>query len=146
MYRQITSLAIKLHPGTPSRWPDWLRSTINALSDMGVPREHLLDFLSIVAEEMESADLLPPSKFVSNLICGFFSRASPHIVFLHFPHRIQMQTTLASAVPMVVQAISDCIKLPAMERSPQELNSALKCLQAWMTVLPAKYAVLPSVL
>ena len=32
---------------------------------MGVPREHLLDFLSIVAEEMESADLLPPSKFVS---------------------------------------------------------------------------------
>ena len=62
---QITSLAIKLHPGNPTRWPDWLRASINALSSMGVPREHMLDFLAIVAEEMESADLLPANKFVT---------------------------------------------------------------------------------
>ena len=34
---------------------------------MGVPREHLLDFLAIVAEEMESADLLPPNKLVLSM-------------------------------------------------------------------------------
>ncbi|TBU41864.1 ARM repeat-containing protein [Dichomitus squalens] len=112
LFVAITSLAIKLHPGNPSRWPDWLRSTINILSGMGVPPEHLLDFLSIVAEEMESADLLPPSK-------------------------AQMQATLASAEPMVVQAISTCIKTPELQRSSHELTSALKCLQAWMSVLPA---------
>ncbi|RPD63454.1 ARM repeat-containing protein [Lentinus tigrinus ALCF2SS1-6] len=108
----ITALAIKLHPGTPSRWPDWLRSCIGALSGMGVSREHILDFLAIVAEEMETADLLPP-------------------------HKAQMQTTLADAVPMVVQAISECIQAPSMQRSYNELNAALKCLQAWMTILPA---------
>ena len=109
---------------------------------MGVSREHLLDFLSIVAEEMETADLLPPSKFVSSMPYLFFQRAYAHIS-RYFSRRVQMQTTLASAVPMVAQAIGDCIKLPTMERSPQDLNSALKCLQAWMTVLPAKYVVLP---
>lgn len=62
---QITSLAIKLHPGNPSRWPDWLRASIDVLSSLGVPREHLLDFLAIVAEEMEGADLLPANKFGS---------------------------------------------------------------------------------
>ena len=55
---------MKLHPSSPSRWPDWLRSTLSAFSTMGVPREHIMDFLAIVAEEVESADLLPPRKFV----------------------------------------------------------------------------------
>lgn len=69
-----------------------------------------------------------------------------YILLLPLLNRVQMQTTLASAIPMVVQAIGDCIKLPAMERSPHELNSALKCLQAWMSVLPAKYGVFPYIL
>lgn len=69
---QITSLAIKLHPGSPTRWPDWLRATLSVFSNIGVPREHLMDFLAIVAEEVETADLLPPSKFVSgcDVICA----------------------------------------------------------------------------
>ncbi|KAI0743038.1 ARM repeat-containing protein [Daedaleopsis nitida] len=112
LFVAITSLAIKLHPGQPSRWPDWLRTCINGLSSMGVPREHLLDFLAIVAEEMETADLLPPNK-------------------------AQMNVTLADAVPMVVQAVRECITSPVMQRSVHELSSALKCLQAWMTILPA---------
>lgn len=62
---QITSLAIKLHPSTPTRWPDWLRATLAVFSNIGVPQEHLMDFLAIVAEEVETADLLPPNKFVS---------------------------------------------------------------------------------
>lgn len=65
---QITSLAIKLHPGTPTRWPDWLCATLAVFSNIGVPREHLMDFLAIVAEEVETADLLPPSKFVSRCV------------------------------------------------------------------------------
>ncbi|KAI0369534.1 ARM repeat-containing protein [Pilatotrama ljubarskyi] len=112
LFVAITSLAIKLHPGNPSRWPDWLSATLNTFSNMGVPREHLMDFLAIVAEEVESADLLPPGK-------------------------TQMQASLAEAVPMVTQGITSCINSPTMQRSPHELSSALKCLQAWMSTLPA---------
>ena len=50
-----------------------------------------------------------------------------------------MEATFADAVPLVAQAISDCIQTPYMQRSPHELNAALKCLQAWMSILPAKY-------
>lgn len=49
-----------------------------------------------------------------------------------------MQRTLVDAVPMVTQAINDCISTPVTQRSQSELNSALKTLQAWMSVLPAK--------
>ncbi|KAI0350564.1 ARM repeat-containing protein [Trametes cingulata] len=112
LFVAITSLAIKLHPGSPSRWPDWLSSTLTTFSGMGVPREHLMDFLAIVAEEVETADLLPPGK-------------------------AQMQASLAEAVPMVTQGITGCITSPPMQRTPHELSSALKCLQAWMSILPA---------
>ncbi|KAI9058664.1 ARM repeat-containing protein [Trametes sanguinea] len=112
LFVAITSLAIKLHPGNPSQWPDWLRSTLTVFSGMGVSREHLMDFLSIVAEEVESADLLPPGK-------------------------AQMRESLAEAVPMITQAITASISTPPAQRSSHELSSALKCLQAWMSILPA---------
>ncbi|KAH9886674.1 ARM repeat-containing protein [Cubamyces lactineus] len=112
LFVAITSLAMKLHPGSPSRWPDWLRSTLGVFASMGVPREHIMDFLAIVAEEVESADLLPPRK-------------------------AQMKQSLAEAVPMVTQAIRECITAPVVQRSPHDLSSALKCLQAWMAILPA---------
>ncbi|KAI0651047.1 ARM repeat-containing protein [Trametes meyenii] len=112
LFVAITSLAIKLHPGNPSRWPDWLRSTLNIFSGMGVLREHMMDFLAIVAEETQSADLLPPNK-------------------------AQMQTSLLEAVPMVTQAINACIVVPPTQPAQHELSSALRCLQAWMSILPA---------
>ena len=59
---QITSLALKIAPGSPSAWPGWIVSTIEFLSSRGTPTEILLDFLSIVAEEVETADLIGPSK------------------------------------------------------------------------------------
>ncbi|KAL1943353.1 hypothetical protein VTO73DRAFT_4428 [Trametes versicolor] len=112
LFVAITSLAIKLHPGSPTRWPDWLRATLSVFSNIGVPREHLMDFLAIVAEEVETADLLPPSK-------------------------AQMQSSLAEAIPLVTQGISSSLTAPAGQRAPHELSSASKCLQAWMSILPA---------
>ena len=70
---QLTSLALKLAPGHPSRWPDWILSCVSALSNQGVSTEHVHDFLAIVAEEMANADLLGPSKYVVVLLL-FFSR------------------------------------------------------------------------
>ncbi|KAH9851222.1 ARM repeat-containing protein [Lenzites betulinus] len=112
LFVAITSLAIKLHPGRSSRWHDWLPSTLNSFASIGVPREHIMDFLAIVAEEVETTDLLPP-------------------------HRAQMLTSLVEAAQMVTQVISGSMTAPAGHRSPHELSSAAKCLQAWMTVLPA---------
>ncbi|KAL6303348.1 ARM repeat-containing protein [Sparassis latifolia] len=112
LYVAITSLALKLCPGSPSRWPDWLIYTVGTLSSLGVPSEHLLDFLAIVSEEIETADMLGTSK-------------------------AHMQKTLQDAVPMVTQAIASCITIPREQRSSRDVSSALKCLQAWCGVLPA---------
>jgi len=57
-----TSLALRIAPGSPSRWPDWIVSAVNSLSSPGMPPEQLLAFLTIVAEEVETADPLGPSK------------------------------------------------------------------------------------
>ena len=59
---QITSLALKIAPGSPSIWPDWIVSTVEFLSSRGTPTEMVLDLLSIVAEEVETADLIGASK------------------------------------------------------------------------------------
>ncbi|CCM04086.1 uncharacterized protein FIBRA_06245 [Fibroporia radiculosa] len=112
LFVAITSLALKLCPGTPSRWPDWLTYCVNTMSSLGGTTEHILDFLAIVAEEVETADLLPPSKG-------------------------QMQRTLLEFVPTVVQAMSACIAGPQSQSSPHEMISALKCMQAWLGMMPA---------
>jgi len=62
LFVAITSLALKICPGTPSQWPEWILSCVNVMSGLGATSEHLLDFLAIAAEEVESADLLPASK------------------------------------------------------------------------------------
>jgi hypothetical protein len=61
-FTKLTSLALKLSPTRPSQWPDWIIMCVTYLSGRGVPTEHLLDFLSIVAEEVDTADLLGSSK------------------------------------------------------------------------------------
>ncbi|EMD34979.1 hypothetical protein CERSUDRAFT_116506 [Gelatoporia subvermispora B] len=112
LFVAITALALKIYPTDPSLWPDWLLSTVHILSNRGASGEHLLDFLAIVAEEVETADLLGPSK-------------------------AEMQASLQSATPMVRQAIATCIAAPRPHHSPSELSSALKCLQAWLLTFPA---------
>ncbi len=59
---QITSLALKLVPGHPSQWPDWILSVVTILSGGGAPPEYLLEFLEIAAEEYGSSDLVATSK------------------------------------------------------------------------------------
>ena len=59
---QLTSLALKLVPTRPTQWPDWILMCITLLSGRGMSTEHLLDCLSIVAEEVETSDLLAINK------------------------------------------------------------------------------------
>ena len=59
---KITSLALKFCAQIQSAWPEWPASCIQSLSGLGASTESLLDLLSIVAEEVDSADLLAPQK------------------------------------------------------------------------------------
>ncbi|KAF8835272.1 ARM repeat-containing protein [Paxillus ammoniavirescens] len=110
LFVAITSLALKIAPGSPSRWPEWIVSTVEFLSSRGTSTEALLDFLSIAAEEVETADLIGASK-------------------------MQIQQTLLDASPLVVQAVVATITQPRTQVRVRELESALKCLQSWMSVL-----------
>lgn len=65
---QISSLALKLVSGAPSKWPDWILFTVTSLSGHGASRDTILEFLSIAAEEVASSDLLASSKFVSTYL------------------------------------------------------------------------------
>ncbi|KAL4071677.1 armadillo-type protein [Scleroderma yunnanense] len=112
LFVAITSLALKIVPGTPSRWPDWIVSTVERLSSRSVSTGYLLDFLSIVAEEVETADLVGPRK-------------------------LQMHQTLLDASPLVVQAVTATISQFPSTTCAHEFEPALKCLQAWMCILRA---------
>ncbi|KZT19856.1 ARM repeat-containing protein [Neolentinus lepideus HHB14362 ss-1] len=112
LYVSLTSLALKLVPSHPDQWPSWVLSSVTYLSENGAITEQILDFLAIIAEEIESADLLQPT-------------------------RLQMRQTLLDSISAVVQGITASIAKPPHQRTPGELNSALKCLEAWMPTLPA---------
>ncbi|KIN96655.1 hypothetical protein M404DRAFT_931992 [Pisolithus tinctorius Marx 270] len=112
LFVAITSLALKLAAGTPSGWPDWIVSTVRFLSGQGAPTGSILEFLSIVAEEVESADLVGPRK-------------------------MQMKQTLLDASPLVVRAVTGTISQPRSQIVAREIEPALKCLQAWMSILRA---------
>ncbi|KAG9308679.1 armadillo-type protein [Chiua virens] len=111
LFVAITSLALKIAPGSPSEWPDWIVSTVEFLSSRGTSTEILLDFLAIVAEEVETADLIGSSK-------------------------MRMQQTLLDAAPLVVRAVVTIIEQPRDRMLVRELDSALKCLQAWIDITP----------
>lgn len=49
-----------------------------------------------------------------------------------------MRQSLLESVQMVVQAITTSITQPRETISTHLLDSAMKCLIAWMSVLPAK--------
>ncbi|THH27012.1 hypothetical protein EUX98_g7175 [Antrodiella citrinella] len=112
LFVAITSLALKLGTQTPSQWPDWLASSVQGLSALGASTESLLDYLAIVAEEIEGADLVGS-------------------------HKAAMKRNLMDGTPMVTQAITACTSRPRPHPSPQELRSALKCFAAWLPFLPA---------
>ncbi|KAI0686931.1 ARM repeat-containing protein [Cytidiella melzeri] len=112
LFVAITSLAMKLCTPSQSEWPEWPLSCVQRLSELGASTESLLDLLAIVAEEVESADLLAPQKS-------------------------KMERLLGNAVPMVTQVITNCVSRPRTHASPNELRSALKCFEAWMPYVPA---------
>ncbi|KAG5635745.1 hypothetical protein H0H81_010228 [Sphagnurus paluster] len=85
LFVALSSLALKLVPGHPSRWPDWILACVMTFSGSGASTEHIHDFLSIVAEEVANADLLGPSK-------------------------IQIHQSLKDAVPMVIQAVRSSLE------------------------------------
>lgn len=66
---QLSALALRLVPQEPSRWPNWIIATATELSSAGANTEHVLDFLEIVVEEVNGADLLPTKR------CGITSRS-----------------------------------------------------------------------
>ncbi|KDR78193.1 hypothetical protein GALMADRAFT_65460 [Galerina marginata CBS 339.88] len=116
LFVALTSLALKLASGHPSRWPEWIISCISAFSAQGASTEHIHDFLAIVAEEVGNADLLGSSK-------------------------MQMQQTMIDASPMVAQAITTTITQPLGTFSTNQYLSALRCLQAWMTFLKTDHLI-----
>jgi hypothetical protein len=64
---QLATLGMKLAPLDPTEWPDWLMSCITTFSERNVLTEDILDFLAIVAEEVDTADLLSPKKYDNTL-------------------------------------------------------------------------------
>ncbi|KAI6014180.1 armadillo-type protein [Pisolithus marmoratus] len=112
LFVAIASLALKLATGAPSGWPDWIVSTVEFLSSRGASTGSLLEFLAIVAEEVESADLVGPRK-------------------------VQMKQTLLDASPLVIRAVTGTISRPRSQIIAREIEPALKCLQAWMSILRA---------
>jgi hypothetical protein len=53
-----------------------------------------------------------------------------------------MQQTVLDSVSMVVQAITTSITQPRETISTRQLDSALKCLSAWIPTLPGKWVTL----
>lgn len=52
--------------------------------------------------------------------------------------RTTINNTLRDAVPLVLQAVTASLN-PAIE--DRQVESALKCLEAWLTYIPAKCAI-----
>ncbi|KAF9495545.1 ARM repeat-containing protein [Pleurotus eryngii] len=109
LYVALTSLALILVPKHPSRWPGWIQACVSSFSANGGASEHILDFLAIAAEEVETAVIWGPSK-------------------------MQLNQSLLDAVPMVVQAITATVTNSST--TVRQRQSALKCLEAWLTLLP----------
>lgn len=131
---QLTSLALKLAPGQPSRWPDWIISCISAFSSQGASPEYIHDFLSIVAEEVGNADLLGSSKYVIAFLLLWQTSGVAYFCIL----RVQMQQMITDSSSMVVQAITATITQPLGTAPTSQYLSALRCLQAWLSFLRAE--------
>ncbi|KZV82789.1 ARM repeat-containing protein [Exidia glandulosa HHB12029] len=103
LFVALSSLAIRLAPHHPSRWEQWLVNLVPTLSTRGVAAEYIFDLLSIAAEEISSSDLFGATK-------------------------IRMDQTLRDAVPLMTQLVT----AGASSAQPRVLQSAMKCLSAWI--------------
>ncbi|KAI0247835.1 ARM repeat-containing protein [Lactifluus subvellereus] len=112
LFVALSALALRLVPQDPPRWPDWVITTATTLSSAGASTEHILDFLEIAVEEVNGADLLPTK-------------------------RSQMLQSLRDAIPLVTQAIASSIVPSTDPARLRQLQSALKCLEAWIPNLPS---------
>ncbi|KAG9095471.1 hypothetical protein FRC06_009767 [Ceratobasidium sp. 370] len=68
LFVALCSLALRLAPTSPpanteSRWPNWVLGTAQSLSASGATPEQVLEFLTIVAEEMARSDLVSAKKY-----------------------------------------------------------------------------------
>ncbi|KAI5120002.1 hypothetical protein M0805_008463 [Coniferiporia weirii] len=106
----IASLALKIVPGRPQRWPDWILTVVTSLSGSGARPEHILEFLEIASEEVGSSDLVSASKG-------------------------QMQQSLLDAIPVVTQTVNAALTQP--DSTDAARSAAFKCLEAWIIRLTA---------
>ncbi|KAI9431177.1 ARM repeat-containing protein [Lactarius indigo] len=121
LFVALSALALRLVPQDPPRWPGWIIATATALSGAGASTENILDFFEIAVEEVNGADLLSAK-------------------------RAQMLQSLRDAVPLVTQAIASSIAPPMDPARLGQLQSALKCFEAWIPNLPSSdiTPILPS--
>ncbi|KAF9037788.1 ARM repeat-containing protein, partial [Hymenopellis radicata] len=107
LFIALCSLALKLVPHGDTKWPDWIASIGKAFSAAGVRTGPILDFLSIAAEEVATADLVGVSKDIMN-------------------------QSLKGSKELVLSAITSTINRVVSTASDKEVESALKCFQAWL--------------
>ncbi|KAK0494340.1 armadillo-type protein [Armillaria luteobubalina] len=122
LFVSLCSLALKLAPQHPTQWPDWILSCVTAFSGSGAQTGPILDFLSIVAEEVSTADLLGPNK-------------------------TRMVDTMKDGSQIVLQAIRSSLDRSSAVPANQVL-SAMKCFQSWLLYLGAAdvIAIIPLLL
>ncbi|KAI4518124.1 hypothetical protein K525DRAFT_209319 [Schizophyllum commune Loenen D] len=114
----LTSLAIRLAPRDSSgeSWTDWILvcfTTISGAASSDPTRVKLLvhEFLTIVAEEIPTADIVDPSK------------------------KSQLAQTLHDASPVVTNLVREQLESPTT--TGPELEAAVRTLQAWLSQLRA---------
>ncbi|EJD04736.1 ARM repeat-containing protein [Fomitiporia mediterranea MF3/22] len=110
LFVSVTSLALKLVPGRPSQWPDWILSVMTTLSGSGARSEHVLEFLEIAAEEVGSSDMTSASK-------------------------TQMQQSMRDAAPLVTESVRSTLLSSTATKT--EKDAAFKCLEAWISTFNA---------
>ncbi|KAJ7600482.1 armadillo-type protein [Mycena floridula] len=105
----LSSLSLRLVP-RHNAWPNWILYCVTTFSGAGAPNEHILEFLTVVVQNIDSANLTGASKGV-------------------------MVSTLVDALGLVSQILEASMSNPQAKESL--IDSGLKCLTAWLPHLPA---------
>ncbi|QRW26295.1 Myb protein 1A [Rhizoctonia solani] len=124
LFVSVCSLALRLAPTDrehpESRWPNWILGTAQTLSANGASPGVVLEFLTIVAEEVGRSDWSQrKSKF------AYAMHIPPWALVICQYGGSQMDLILRDAAPAVVQAASSSFGTHG--------RTALKCLEAWIS-------------